>query len=40
MPPVVSEGLPPSLLERFDAGEITDRLAQALRFTEARALGK
>lgn len=31
MPPVVIERLPPSLLERFDAGEMTDRLAQALR---------
>ncbi len=32
MPPVVTEQLPPSLLERFDTGEMTDRLAQALRF--------
>lgn len=32
MPPVVTERLPPSLLERFDTGEMTDRLAQALRF--------
>ncbi len=32
MPPVMIERLPPSLLERFDATEMTDRLAQALRF--------
>jgi hypothetical protein len=32
MPPVVIERLPPSLLERFDAGEMMARLAQALRF--------
>ncbi len=32
MPPVVTEQLPPSLLARFDTGEMTDRLAQALRF--------
>ena len=32
MPPVVTEGLPPSLLERFDVGERADRLAMALRF--------
>jgi hypothetical protein len=32
MPPVVIAQLPLSLLERFDAGEMTDRLRQALRF--------
>ncbi len=32
MPPVVAERLPSNLLERFDAGEMTDRLALALRF--------
>jgi len=32
MPPVVMERLPLSLLERFDADQMTDRLAQALRF--------
>ena len=32
MPPVLSAQLPLSLLQRFDAGEMTDRLAQALRF--------
>jgi len=32
MPPVVIERLPPSLLERFIAGEMSDRLTQALRF--------
>lgn len=32
MPPVVTEQLPPSLLARFDTGELTHRLAQALRF--------
>ena len=32
MPPVVTEGLPPSLLDRFDAGEMGDRLAMVLRF--------
>ena len=32
MPPVLTERLPSSLLERFDAGEMADRLAQALRF--------
>ena len=32
MPPVVTAQLPLSLLERFDAGEMTDRLTQALRF--------
>lgn len=32
MPPVTITELPPSLLERFEAGEMTDRLAQALRF--------
>jgi hypothetical protein len=32
MPPVVIAQLPLSLLERFDAGEMTDRLSQALRF--------
>jgi len=32
MPPVEIGLLPPSLLERFDASEMTDRLSQALRF--------
>ena len=32
MPPVVTEGLPPSLLERFDGGEMRDRLVAALHF--------
>jgi hypothetical protein len=32
MPPVVIGRLPPSLLERFHAGEMRDRLTQALRF--------
>ena len=32
MPPVLIERLPLSLMERFDAGEIKDRLALALRF--------
>jgi hypothetical protein len=32
MPPVRITELAPSLLERFDGGEMTDRLAQALRF--------
>lgn len=32
MPAVVTAQLPLSLLERFDASEMTDRLAQALRF--------
>ena len=32
MPPVVTEQLPPSLFARFDADEMTHRLAQALRF--------
>ena len=32
MPPVVIERLPPSLLERFHASEMPDRLAQLLRF--------
>jgi hypothetical protein len=32
MPPVVIEQLPPSLLERFEASTMTDRLTQALRF--------
>jgi hypothetical protein len=32
MPPVTITELPPSLLERFETGEMTDRLAQALRF--------
>lgn len=31
-PPVVIERLPPSLLERFQASEMTDRLTQLLRF--------
>jgi hypothetical protein len=32
MPPVVIERLPLSLLERFDADAMADRLTQALRF--------
>jgi hypothetical protein len=43
MPPVVTEGLPPSLLERFDAGEMRDRLAAMLRFVaplSTRAMAK
>lgn len=32
MPPVLIERLPRSLLERFDAGEMADRVAQLLRF--------
>lgn len=32
MPPVVTERLPQSLLERFDADTMADRLAQVLRF--------
>ena len=32
MPPVTIERLPRSLLERFDAGAMTDRLAVMLRF--------
>ncbi len=32
MPPVMIERLPMSLLERFDAGEMTDSLRLALRF--------
>ena len=32
MPPVTITQLPPSLLERFDAGEMSDRLMQVLRF--------
>jgi hypothetical protein len=32
LPPVVTEQLPHSLLERFDANERADRLAQLLRF--------
>jgi hypothetical protein len=32
MPPVVTEQLPHSLLERFDANERADRVAQLLRF--------
>src|SRR5450755_3767542 len=32
MPPVVPERLPQSLLERFDAGPMADRLMQSLRF--------
>jgi hypothetical protein len=31
-PPVATERLPHSLLERFDAGEMRDRLAAVLRF--------
>ena len=31
-PPVVTERLPHSLLERFDAGEMRDRLAALLHF--------
>ena len=43
MPPVVIERLPLSLLERFDAGEMTERMAQALRFIaplSTRAMAK
>jgi hypothetical protein len=32
MPPVAIERLPVSLLERFDAGDLKDRLALILRF--------
>jgi hypothetical protein len=32
MPPVATEQLPQSLLERFDANEMADRVAQLLRF--------
>jgi hypothetical protein len=32
MPPVLIAQLPRSLMDRFDAGEMTDRLRQALRF--------
>ena len=32
MPPVAISALPQSLLERFEASALTDRLAQALRF--------
>lgn len=32
MPPVSGEGLPASLLERFDTADPAERLAQALRF--------
>ena len=32
MPPLLPEGLPHSLLERFDANDMTDQLTQALRF--------
>jgi hypothetical protein len=32
MPPVVATRLPHSLLERFDASEMADRLMQSLRF--------
>lgn len=32
MPPVVTERLPQSLLERFAAGPVADRLMQSLRF--------
>jgi hypothetical protein len=43
MPPVLIERLPHSLLERFDAGEMTERMAQALRFIaplSTRAMAK
>jgi hypothetical protein len=43
MPPVVTAQLPLSLLGRFDAGEMTDRLSQALRFIaplSTRAMAK
>jgi len=33
MPPVTITQLPPSLLERFDAGDMRERLMQVLRFT-------
>jgi hypothetical protein len=32
MPPVTITQLPPSLRERFDAGDMRDRLMQVLRF--------
>ena len=32
MPPVTMTQLPSSLLERFDAGDMPDRLMQVLRF--------
>lgn len=32
MPPIATEQLPQSLLERFDAGPMKDRLMQSLRF--------
>ena len=32
MPPVTNTQLPPSLLKRFDAGDMPDRLMQVLRF--------
>jgi len=32
MPPLTISQLPQSLLERFEASVMTDRLAQALRF--------
>jgi hypothetical protein len=38
MPPVLSIHLPRSLLDRFDVGSPTDRLAQALRFLSALSL--
>jgi hypothetical protein len=43
MPPMTITRLPLSLLERFDVGETTDRLAQALRFIaplSTRAMAK
>jgi len=43
MPPVVTARLPLSLLERFDAGELADRLALVLRFVApltTRAMAK
>jgi len=32
LPPVLTDGLPHSLLDRFDAGEMRDRLTQLLRW--------
>jgi hypothetical protein len=43
MPPVTITELPPSLLERFDAAEMRDRLAAVLRFVaplSTRAMAK
>jgi hypothetical protein len=32
IPPILTERLPQTLLDRFDADAMTDRLTQALRF--------